>query len=93
MLDNINATWMDEDLEAFADTVRRFAREFVEPNDLQWRAQHHCGREVWRKAGELGLILPDVPEEYGGSGGTAAHAAVVFRELGNWNAIYGKKKR
>jgi len=81
MLDNIKSPWMDEDLEAFADTVRRFALEYVEPNDLKWREQHHCGREVWHKAGELGLILPDVPEEYGGSGGSAAHAAVVIREL------------
>lgn len=82
MLDNIRSSWMDEDLEAFADTVRRFCREYVEPNDLKWRDQHQTGREVWRKAGQLGLILPDVPEEYGGSGGTPAHAAVVMRELG-----------
>ncbi|WP_256734965.1 acyl-CoA dehydrogenase family protein [Variovorax sp. dw_954] len=82
MLDKIRSPWMDEDLEAFADTVRRFCKEFVEPHDLQWREDHQSGREVWRKAGELGLILPDVPEEYGGSGGTPAHAAVVVRELG-----------
>jgi acyl-CoA dehydrogenase len=82
MLDNIRSSWMDEDLEAFADTVRRFCREYVEPNDLKWRDQHQTGREVWRKAGQLGLILPDAPEEYGGSGGTPAHAAVVMRELG-----------
>jgi acyl-CoA dehydrogenase len=82
MLDNIRSSWMDEDLEAFADTVRRFCREYVEPNDLKWRDQHQTGRDVWRKAGQLGLILPDAPEEYGGSGGTPAHAAVVMRELG-----------
>ena len=82
MLDNIRSSWMDEDLEAFADTVRRFCREYVEPNDLKWRDQHQTGREVWHKAGQLGLILPDAPEEYGGSGGTPAHAAVVMRELG-----------
>ena len=82
MLNNIRSSWMDEDLEAFADTVRRFCREYVEPNDLKWRDQHQTGREVWHKAGQLGLILPDAPEEYGGSGGTPAHAAVVMRELG-----------
>jgi acyl-CoA dehydrogenase len=82
MLDNIRSSWMDEDLEAFADTVRRFCREYVEPNDLKWRDQHQTGSEVWHKAGQLGLILPDAPEEYGGSGGTPAHAAVVMRELG-----------
>lgn len=82
MLDNIRSPWMDDDLQAFADTVRRFCKEFIEPNDLKWREQHQSGREVWRKAGELGLILPDVPEVYGGAGGTAAHAAIVQREFG-----------
>ena len=81
MLDDYRSAWMSEDLVQFADTVRRFAKEHVEPNDLKWRAQHHADREAWLKAGELGLILPDVPEQYGGSGGTPAHWAVVTREL------------
>src|SRR5262245_9524832 len=82
MLENYRSPWMTEDLEQFAATVRRFCKEYLEPNQMKFRAQHHCDREVWLKAGELGIILPDVPEEYGGSGGTAAHAAVVFREQG-----------
>lgn len=82
MLENFRSPWMDADLDQFADSVRRFCKEYVEPNDMKWRAQHHCDREVWLKAGELGLILPDVPEEYGGAGGTAAHACVVIREMG-----------
>ena len=82
MLENYRSPWMTEDLEQFADSVRRFCKEYIQPNDLKFRARHHVDREVWLKAGQLGLILPDVPEEYGGSGGTPAHAAVVFRELG-----------
>jgi len=81
MLENYRPAWMSDDLALFADTVRRFAKEHVEPNDLKWRAQHHADREAWLKAGELGLILPDVPEEYGGAGGTPAHWAIVTREL------------
>ena len=82
MLEGFQSPWMDEDLQQFADSVRRFCKEYLEPNEMKFRAQHQVDREVWTKAGELGLILPDVPEEYGGSGGTAAHAAVVYRELG-----------
>ncbi len=73
--------WMTEELEQFADTARRFGREVVEPNDLRWREQGPVDREVWRQAGALGLILPDVPEHYGGAGGHAAHWAVVTGEL------------
>ncbi|MCY1272017.1 Acyl-CoA dehydrogenase [compost metagenome] len=81
MLDNYRSPWMDEDLEQFKDMVERFAREYIEPNELKWREQHYADREVWLKAGELGLILPDFPEEYGGAGGHIGHyvcASQVF---------------
>ncbi|WP_454753676.1 acyl-CoA dehydrogenase family protein [Cupriavidus necator] len=82
MLENYRSPWMDEDLDAFAGAVRRFCKDIIEPSEMKWRAQHHVDRAVWLKAGELGLILPDVPEAYGGAGGTVAHAAVVMREMG-----------
>lgn len=82
MSGNYRSPWMDADLEQFADAVRRFCNEYLAPNAMKFRAQHHVDREVWLKAGELGLVLPDAPEVYGGSEGTAAHAAVVYRELG-----------
>ena len=47
----------------------------------KWRKQQHSGRDVWRKAGELGLLLAEIPEEYGGAGGTYAHMAAQFKEL------------
>lgn len=80
MFENYSSHWMDGDLEQFEAMVARFFREQVEPNDLKWREAKRTGRDVWRKAGELGIILPDVPEQYGGSGGTPAHMAVVIRE-------------
>jgi acyl-CoA dehydrogenase len=76
------AGWMTDDLVEFADALRRFSKEYLEPNDVPWREQKQATREAWLKAGELGMILPDVPDEYGGSGGTPAHAAAVFWELG-----------
>lgn len=82
VLANYSPSWMDGDLEQFEAVVARFFREQVEPNDLKWRKDKQTGREVWLKAGELGLILPDVPEQYGGSGGTPAHTAIVIRQQG-----------
>lgn len=72
--------WMNADLELFRDMVRRFfADEFV-PHQERFYRQHHVDRELWYKAGELGLLALDMPEEYGGSGGNFAHLAVFFEE-------------
>ncbi len=73
--------WMDSDVEAFAESVRRFCQDYLVPNDEKWRRQHCIDREAWRKAGELGMILPDVPMEYGGSGATPAYLAASSTEL------------
>jgi acyl-CoA dehydrogenase len=73
--------WMDAELEGFRDAVRRFVGHEVEPHQQRWREQQHVDREVWQQAGEMGLLLADIPEEYGGSGGSFAHQCVVFEEL------------
>ena len=73
--------WMNDELEAFREQVRRFVATEVTPHEARWAEQQHVDREVWNKAGELGMLLPDVPVEYGGSGGTFAHLAVVTEEL------------
>ena len=73
--------WMDDELAIFRSSVRRFVREEFVPHEKRWREQHHIDREAWKKAGEMGILLTDVPEEYGGGGGTFAHECVVMEEL------------
>jgi len=77
----MTSPWMNEELGAFRDAVRRFVAGEVTPRQDAWREQRHVDREVWHKAGEMGLLLADIPEEYGGAGGSFAHMAVVFEEL------------
>ena len=74
--------WMDEELELFRDAARRFVENEVVPNDARWRAQKHVDREIWNKAGEVGLLCTDIPAEYGGVGGDARHEAIVTEEMG-----------
>jgi acyl-CoA dehydrogenase len=73
--------WMNPELEGFRDAVRRFLEAEVVPHRERWNKQQHVDRELWRKGGEMGILLADIPEAYGGSGGTFAHQAIVFEEL------------
>nr|WP_085999620.1 acyl-CoA dehydrogenase family protein [Nocardia thailandica] len=71
---------MNEDLDALAELARRFFEKECAPNEDRWRRQHHVDREVWKAAGELGLLGLSLPEEYGGGGGDFRHEAVVAIE-------------
>jgi acyl-CoA dehydrogenase len=73
-------TWMDSDLELYRSSVRRFVETEIAPFEDKWRKQQHVDRELWNKAGELGLLLADVPEQYGGAGGDFRHMAILFEE-------------
>jgi acyl-CoA dehydrogenase len=72
--------WITDDLVIFQDSIRRFIAEELGPNEERWAKQQHVDREVWLKAGEFGMLLPSIPEEYGGAGGTFAHDAVITLE-------------
>lgn len=74
------SSWMDKDLDALADLARRFFEKECAPNEERWGRQQQVDRDVWLKAGELGLLCLSIPEEYGGGGGTFAHEAVVAIE-------------
>jgi acyl-CoA dehydrogenase len=69
------------DLDILRATVRRFLCEEVVPHASAWRARGYIDRDLWRKAGALGLLCASVPEEYGGGGGNFWHEAVIIEEL------------
>lgn len=73
--------WMNEELAGFRSAVRRFIDAEVSPHQERWREQQHVDRALWNKAGEMGILLADIPDTYGGSGGTFAHQSIVFEEL------------
>ena len=66
----------------FRDTARRFVDAEMTPHEARWAKQQHVDRAPWERAGALGLLLADRPEEYGGSGGGMRHQAAVADELG-----------
>ncbi|MFG1696655.1 acyl-CoA dehydrogenase family protein [Nonomuraea sp. NPDC049309] len=58
----------DEEHLLFRETVREFMAREVVPHHPQWEKDGIVPREVWKKAGELGMFGFSVPEEYGGAG-------------------------
>lgn len=61
-------TILEQEHEDFRRTVRAFLEKEVVPFHEQWEKDGQVDREVWRKAGEQGLLCFDVEEEYGGPG-------------------------
>ena len=68
--------------EMFRDTCRRFFEKEVTPFHMKWEEEGIVPRELWRKAGEQGLLGMTMPEEYGGAGGDFLYSAIMIEEQG-----------
>ncbi|GGP10728.1 acyl-CoA dehydrogenase family protein [Nonomuraea glycinis] len=72
----------DEEHLLYRDTVREFMTREVVPHHERWEKDGIVPREVWKKAGELGMFGFSVPEEYGGAGITDfRYNAVILEEI------------
>ncbi|CAB3846311.1 Acyl-CoA dehydrogenase [Achromobacter anxifer] len=69
------------DHELFRDTVARFIADEITPHHQQWEHEGMVPRELWRKAGAAGILLPSTPDEYGGGGGDFLHTIIVVEEI------------
>ena len=70
----------NEEHEAFRETVRKFYEKEVVPNIEKYEKQQHVDRDLWNKAGELGLLCTTMPEEYGGSGVDRLYSMILIEE-------------
>lgn len=68
------------DHEAFRDTARRFFTTEISPNIEKYETQQHIDRDIWNKAGELGLLCTTMPEQYGGSGVDRLYSMIMIEE-------------
>lgn len=67
--------------EQFRATIRRFLQQEVQPHHAQWERQGHIPRQLWRQAGDIGMLLVNAPAEYGGAGGDFLFTVVLLEEI------------
>ena len=77
----ITRTIYQQEHEMFRDSVRKFLEDEVVPYHEQWEEDGQVDRSIWLKAGELGMISPTVPEEFGGVGVDFRYNAIVDEEV------------
>ena len=73
-------SYVTDELTMFQETARRFMQTEVAPNVLRWDEEGCVDRDLWTKAGELGLLCPSIPAEYGGGDGNFAFEKVLIEE-------------
>lgn len=81
MLDTSSRMIFSAEHEAFRDTVRRFLAAEFTPNLTQWEEDGKVPHDFWRKAGEAGLLCPNLPEKYGGMGLDFTYNALINEEF------------
>lgn len=76
------AFMQDEELTMFADAANRFFERHVGLETAEkWRKQKHVDIDIWKHAGEAGLLCASIPFEYGGSGGDFRHEVVLMEAI------------
>jgi len=86
---NYQSGWVTDEARMFRTSVRQFIQKELVPQQARWREQQRPDAEAWTAAGAAGMLLPDVPDSYGGGGGTFAHTAVVLEELTQAGVHFG----
>src|SRR5438874_6279636 len=74
-------THLTEEERLFRATVRRFAREQIAPHVREMDEAALFRKDILRQFFELGLMGIEVPEEYGGQGGTFFQCVLAVEEL------------
>jgi alkylation response protein AidB-like acyl-CoA dehydrogenase len=74
-------TLLSEDEQLLRDSVREFANAQVRPLVREMDEQAKIPKDLVKQLFDLGVMGIEIPETYGGSGGTFFHAVLAVEEL------------
>jgi short-chain 2-methylacyl-CoA dehydrogenase len=74
-------TALSDEERMFRDSVRQFAREQIRPHVREMDEAAVFRKDIIRQFFEMGLMGIEIPEEYGGQGGTFFQAILAVEEL------------
>lgn len=74
-------TLLNEDEQMFRDSIREFAHDRIAPHVRAMDESAHFRSELLHEFFSLGLMGIDIPEEYGGQGGTFFQSILAIEEL------------
>ncbi len=73
---------LTEEQLQFRDMATRFAREKIAPSYQKREVEAKIDRALIREIGQLGLIAPELPEEFGGLGAPSVTTGVIAEAIG-----------
>jgi alkylation response protein AidB-like acyl-CoA dehydrogenase len=73
---------LSEEQSQIAKMVREFAESEIKPHLMKWDEAQHFPVDIFKKAGELGMLGVTLGEEYGGAGLSYVDYVNVIEELG-----------
>jgi len=68
-----------ENQRMFATTVQDFVERIILPvqEELEYEGKTELGKDLLKEAGQMGLLMADVPEAYGGMGSDKATVMII----------------
>ncbi len=73
--------YLDQDLVALSDQVRRFATDRIAPGFQERDRTRTLDRALMKEMGAMGFIAPELPEQFGGLGMGCLAAGVIHEEI------------
>ncbi|MAJ24383.1 MAG: acyl-CoA dehydrogenase [Rickettsiales bacterium] len=71
----------NEEQDYFRETASKFVDKEILPYHKKWEKDGFVPKELWLKAGSVGLLCPNVPKDYGGINGDFRFNVIIIEEL------------